>query len=207
MPIPQRPRTPRYLVAKWDDIHHALDAREVHSLISMLTKISQNRRTRNLSDTRQYVVVSDKNREMYDEVWGMVLAEIEEAHEAQREASRQAIRDLHQRFAALQQSQFTFTTDEAEQDTVAPDEEYALETPVDPAPSGFPSRMGRNEPSLADVETSFTNAWGQAVAATTGRVVSNSGSVRYSRWQPAVAVSNDNREVPDYSYDLETYQQ
>ena len=76
MPIPSRPAN-NFLVAKWSDIYGSLDSQEVDALIRMLVKLAQHRRTDNRVDNRQYVVVSDKNRSMFDEVWGMVLSEIE----------------------------------------------------------------------------------------------------------------------------------
>lgn len=196
MPIPQRP-APRYLVAKWDDIHHALDAREVNSLISMLTKISRNRRSRNLADTRQYVVVSDKNQEMYDEVWGMVLAEIEKEQAAQRAEALERIQSFRDHIASQLQTRFEFTTDsDTDGDTEAEDVGYALESTTPPV------HTPTIEPSLSEVEASFANAWGQAMSTTSGR------TVRYAQWQPAVAVSFDDRETPNTAaFDLETLYQ
>lgn len=219
MPIPQRPRTPRYLVAKWDDIHHALDAREIHTLISMLTKISQNRTARNLASTRQYVVVSDKNRQMYDEVWGMVLAEIEESQEANEQQAREVLRRFQERLNAFQlQQQATvdpdsgYYTDEAEE---AEDEDFALES----SPSLDTGRRTATRPSvsLTEAEQSLQSAW-TATNRTRGfreneiQVVGSSSPSRNlpyaQRWQPAAVWVNesDDREPANIAaYDLETY--
>lgn len=217
MPIPQRPRTPRYLVAKWDDIHQALSAREVHSLISMLTKISQSRTARNLASTRQYVVVSDKNRQMYDEVWGMVLAEIEESQEAREQQAREVLNRFQERLNAFQaQQQATvdpdsgYYVDEAEE---ASDEDFALESTPSPDTGQWDARPNV---SLAESERSLQRAWTATHEAVRGvraneiqAVSSNSGrSVSYAQWQPAavwVDESDDREPANVVAYDLETY--
>ena len=218
MPIPQRPRTPRYLVAKWDDIHHALDAREVHALISMLTKISQNRTARNLASTRQYVVVSDKNRQMYDEVWGMVLAEIEESQEAHEQQALEVIRRFRERMNVFQtQQQATVDseqmisgyTDEAEE---AEDEDFALESSPSPDTGQWAAQPNV---SLAESERSLQSAWTATHEAVRGiraneiqTIASSSGrSVSYAQWQPAVWVneSDDIEPANTVAFDLETY--
>ena len=217
MPIPQRPRTPRYLVAKWDDIHQALSAREVHTLISMLTKISQNRTARNLASTRQYVVVSDKNRQMYDEVWGMVLAEIEESQETREQQAREVLNRFQERLNAFQaQQQVTidpdsgYYVDGAEE---ASDEDFALESSPSPSTGQWASRPNV---SLAEAEQSLQSAWTATNEAVRGvraneiqAISSSSGrSVSYAQWQPAAVWINesDDREPANIAaFDLETY--
>lgn len=222
MPIPQRPRTPRYLVAKWDDIHQALNSNEIHSLITMLTKISQNRTARNLASTRQYVVVSDKNRQMYDEVWGMVLSEIETSQEAREQQAREVLNRFQERLNAFQfqaQQQVTVDPDqmisgyedEAEE---AEDENFALESAPSPDTGQWASRPNV---SLAESERSLQSAWTATHEAVRGvraneiQTIASSGSSRnvsYAQWQPAavwINESDDREPANTVAFDLETY--
>ena len=216
MPIPQRPRTPRYLVAKWDDIHHALDVREIHTLISMLTKISQNRTARNLASTRQYVVVSDKNRQMYDEVWGMVLADIESSQEAREREAREVLNRFNERLYAFRaQQQATVEPDQmaSEEAEEAEDENFALESSPSPDTGQWAARPSV---SLTEAEQSLQSAWTatrrtRGVRANEMHVVgsaSPSRNLSYAQWQPAAVWINesDDREPANIAaFDLETY--
>ena len=200
-----------------DDIHQALSAREVHSLIAMLTKISQSRTARNLASTRQYVVVSDKNRQMYDEVWGMVLAEIEESQGAREQQAREVLNRFQERLNAFQaQQQATvdpdsgYYVDEAEE---ASDEDFALESSPSPDTGQWTARPSV---SLTEAEQSLQSAW-TATNRTRGfregeiPVVGSSSPNRnlsYAQWQPAAVWINgsDDREPANIAaFDLEIY--
>lgn len=73
MPIQNRPDN-NFLVRKWSEVDQYLTSDERHQLIQLIVKIDRAKIERHLP-IRDYVVVSNKNRSMYDEVWGMVLGQ------------------------------------------------------------------------------------------------------------------------------------
>lgn len=73
MPYPTRPSN-NYCVRKWSDVDQYLTAEERRLFIELIVKIDTSRMSRQIAN-RDYVVVSNKNRQMYEEVWGMVMGE------------------------------------------------------------------------------------------------------------------------------------
>lgn len=71
MPLPQRDMH-KYLVFKWTDIASNLNSDQIDNLNDIIRTVVNSPNYNN----RNYVVVSDKNPELYEEVWGMKLAEI-----------------------------------------------------------------------------------------------------------------------------------
>lgn len=152
MPIPQRPRADKYLVLKWDDVHNLLNSRQVSSLIESYNIIHQSR-VRN-GTARQYVTVSNKDLPLFDEVWGMVLADIQTAREGDMERLRAHMSSQIDRI---------FRTEGIRR---AEDEEDSVEVAVD-IEQPFESTgthvhqmsSARRSSGLSDIENSFTTAW------------------------------------------------
>lgn len=93
MPLPRRQEN-RYLTLKWDDIHRsAVTAPEMAVLETIIAKVAGWRGARN-KPMRRFICISDKNQSLYEEVWGMKLAEVEKEEEAARESLRQSIANV-----------------------------------------------------------------------------------------------------------------
>ena len=86
MPVPQR--LERHCVLKWDNIHDNLSIQEFRQFIELTAKINRNQPARN------FVVVSDKYPELYEQVWGMKLAQVQRNINEQRESRRQRAEDI-----------------------------------------------------------------------------------------------------------------
>lgn len=80
MPLPQRDMH-KYLVLKWTDIASNLNSDQIDNLNDIIRTVSNSPNY----NSRNYVVVSDKNPELYEEVWGMKLAEIANEQRASRD--------------------------------------------------------------------------------------------------------------------------
>lgn len=81
MPLPQRDMH-KYLVLKWTEIASNLNSEQIENLNDIIRTVTNSPDHNN----RNYVVISDKNPELYEEVWGMKLAEI--ASEQRRSRDR-----------------------------------------------------------------------------------------------------------------------
>lgn len=71
MPLPIR-HAHRFCVEKWEDIVDALSEEELDLFNELLAKVRESK-----SVHRQYVVISNKHPELYEEVWGMKLAQVQ----------------------------------------------------------------------------------------------------------------------------------
>jgi hypothetical protein len=71
MPVPIR-HVHRFCVEKWEDIVDALSEEELDMFNGLLLKVRERKLTQ-----RQYVVISNKHPELFEEVWGMKLAQIQ----------------------------------------------------------------------------------------------------------------------------------
>lgn len=181
MPIPQRPRVDKYLVLKWEDVHNLLNSRQVSSLIESYNIIHQHR-VRS-GTTRQYVTVSNKDLPLFDEVWGMVLSDIQTSREDEMERIRGRMSNLEQTlFRGLNPT--SSTQDEMSTENEAPEgpEEDVLINSYD-FQGTHTHRIssigtGRNT-TLRDIENSFNTAW--TLSSASGSVDVSPTSVTVSR--------------------------
>lgn len=84
MPLPARHQN-RFLVLKWDDIEMNLTEHELDLFHELLSEI------RSGIPERQYVVISDKHPQEFEEAWGMKLAYIQRAIREREEVSNQRV--------------------------------------------------------------------------------------------------------------------
>ncbi|AUM57625.1 hypothetical protein phiL_054 [Escherichia phage LAMP] len=82
MPLPTRYQN-RFLVLKWDDIEMNLTEHELDLFCELLSEI------RSGIPERQYVVISDKHPQEFEEAWGMKLAYIQRAIREREEVANQ----------------------------------------------------------------------------------------------------------------------
>lgn len=136
MPIPSRDPN-RYIVFKWADIANCCSTAEIDALIRIHSKV-RNSRVRLGKPTREHVVVSNKNEDLYNEVWGMVLAEVER--------TRQNLRTVEPFFYADE-----VQTEDSSQDEDGIEDTYSV-------PPRTVNRMTSNI-SHDDLQASFTGAW------------------------------------------------
>lgn len=71
MPLPIR-HIHRFCVEKWEDVVDALSEEELDLFNELLAKVRDSKSTQ-----RQYVVISNKHPELFEEVWGMKLAQVQ----------------------------------------------------------------------------------------------------------------------------------
>jgi uncharacterized protein with von Willebrand factor type A (vWA) domain len=71
MPLPIR-HNHRFCVEKWEDVVDALSEEELDLFNELLAKVRDSKSTQ-----RQYVVISNKHPELFEEVWGMKLAQVQ----------------------------------------------------------------------------------------------------------------------------------
>ena len=71
MPLPIR-HGHRFCVEKWEDVVDALSEEELDLFNELLAKVRDSK-----SVHRQYVVISNKHPELFEEVWGMKLAQVQ----------------------------------------------------------------------------------------------------------------------------------
>lgn len=84
MPLPARYPN-RFLVLKWDDIEMNLTEHELDLFHELLSEI------RSGIPERQYVVISDKHPQEFEEAWGMKLAYIQRAIREREEVANQRV--------------------------------------------------------------------------------------------------------------------
>lgn len=84
MPLPTRYQN-RFLVLKWDDIEMNLTEHELDLFHELLSEI------RSGIPERQYVVISDKHPQEFEEAWGMKLAYIQRAIREREEVANQRV--------------------------------------------------------------------------------------------------------------------
>lgn len=84
MPLPTRHQN-RFLVLKWDDIEINLTEHELDLFHELLSEI------RSGIPDRQYVVISDKHPQEFEEAWGMKLAYIQRAIREREEVANQRV--------------------------------------------------------------------------------------------------------------------
>lgn len=84
MPLPARHQN-RFLVLKWDDIEMNLTEHELDLFHELLSEI------RSGIPDRQYVVISDKHPQEFEEAWGMKLAYIQRAIREREEVANQRV--------------------------------------------------------------------------------------------------------------------
>lgn len=84
MPLPNRYPN-RFLVLKWDDIEMNLTEHELDLFHELLSEI------RSGIPERQYVVISDKHPQEFEEAWGMKLAYIQRAIREREEVANQRV--------------------------------------------------------------------------------------------------------------------
>lgn len=84
MPLPARHQH-RFLVLKWDDIEMNLTEHELDLFHELLSEI------RSGIPERQYVVISDKHPQEFEEAWGMKLAYIQRAIREREEVANQRV--------------------------------------------------------------------------------------------------------------------
>ena len=84
MPLPARYPN-RFLVLKWDDIEMNLTEHELDLFHELLSEI------RSGITERQYVVISDKHPQEFEEAWGMKLAYIQRAIREREEVANQRV--------------------------------------------------------------------------------------------------------------------
>lgn len=84
MPLPTRHQN-RFLVLKWDDIEMNLTEHELDLFHELLSEI------RSGIPERQYVVISDKHPQEFEEAWGMKLAYIQRAIREREEVANQRV--------------------------------------------------------------------------------------------------------------------
>lgn len=84
MPLPARHQN-RFLVLKWDDIEMNLTEHELDLFHELLSEI------RSGIPERQYVVISDKHPQEFEEAWGMKLAYIQRAIREREEVASQRV--------------------------------------------------------------------------------------------------------------------
>lgn len=84
MPLPNRYPN-RFLVLKWDDIEMNLTEHELDLFHELLSEI------RSGIPERQYVVISDKHPQEFEEAWGMKLAYIQRAIREREEIANQRV--------------------------------------------------------------------------------------------------------------------
>lgn len=84
MPLPARHQN-RFLVLKWDDIEMNLTEHELDLFHELLSEI------RSGISERQYVVISDKHPQEFEEAWGMKLAYIQRAIREREEVANQRV--------------------------------------------------------------------------------------------------------------------
>ena len=84
MPLPDRHQN-RFLVLKWDDIEMNLTEHELDLFHELLSEI------RSGIPERQYVVISDKHPQEFEEAWGMKLAYIQRAIREREEVANQRV--------------------------------------------------------------------------------------------------------------------
>lgn len=84
MPLPTRHQN-RFLVLKWDDIEMNLTEHELDLFHELLSEI------RSGIPERQYVVISDKHPQEFEEAWGMKLAYIQRAIREREEVINQRV--------------------------------------------------------------------------------------------------------------------
>lgn len=84
MPLPARYQN-RFLVLKWDDIEMNLTEHELDLFHELLSEI------RSGIPDRQYVVISDKHPQEFEEAWGMKLAYIQRAIREREEVINQRV--------------------------------------------------------------------------------------------------------------------
>ena len=84
MPLPARHQN-RFLVLKWDDIEMNLTEHELDLFHELLSEI------RSGIPERQYVVISDKHPQEFEEAWGMKLAYIQRAIREREEVANQRV--------------------------------------------------------------------------------------------------------------------
>lgn len=84
MPLPARHQN-RFLVLKWDDIEMNLTEHELDLFHELLSEI------RSGIPERQYVVISDKHPQEFEEAWGMKLAYIQRAIREREEVINQRV--------------------------------------------------------------------------------------------------------------------
>lgn len=84
MPLPARHQN-RFLVLKWDDIEMNLTEHELDLFHELLSEI------RSGIPERQYVVISDKHPQEFEEAWGMKLAYIQRSIREREEVINQRV--------------------------------------------------------------------------------------------------------------------
>lgn len=84
MPLPARHQN-RFLVLKWDDIEMNLTEHELDLFHELLSEV------RSGIPERQYVVISDKHPQEFEEAWGMKLAYIQRAIREREEVANQRV--------------------------------------------------------------------------------------------------------------------
>lgn len=165
MPLPRRYEN-RYLVLKWDDLQNVLNGQDMDHLGRIMQQVTAFRQAHGHPD-RRYVVVSDKRPSLYEEVWGMFLADIAQGDAEQRRRWREelnaSIRALSEqsapqaeepaaRAAPSRAQWYGEPVGEMVADEVASDENFALEasdeveeaeeivTPASPSTGQFSAR-------------------------------------------------------------------
>lgn len=84
MPLPARHQN-RFLVLKWDDIEESLTEHELDLFHELLSDIRAG------NPERQYVVISDKHPQEFEEAWGMKLAYIQRSIREREEVANQRV--------------------------------------------------------------------------------------------------------------------
>ena len=85
MPLPIR-HANRFCVEKWEDIVDALSEEELDLFNELLAKVRESKPVH-----RQYIVISNKHPELFEEVWGMKLASIQRAIREREEVANQRV--------------------------------------------------------------------------------------------------------------------
>lgn len=134
MPIPRRDMD-RFCVLKWSDIINNLNTEQLNQFDSLLSTV-----TSSPSYTRrEYVVISNKNEDLYEEVWGMKLADIHNQEMARRETARNSFRDfLNRQGSSLNEVRRTSNPSDSE--------------PVEFTTPTHPSQMELEEVPVAQTE-------------------------------------------------------
>lgn len=110
MPLPIR-HAHRFCVEKWEDVVDALSEEELDLFNELLAKVRDSKSTQ-----RQYVVISNKHPELFEEVWGMKLAQVQKDIMERRASFRVPAR-------AFRVSEVVYQVEEAE----APSMDEALD--------------------------------------------------------------------------------
>lgn len=118
MPLPHRDMN-RYCVIRWDEVGANLTPEQMRNLDDILNTLRRTSRR----PAREYCVISNKNNDLYEEVWGMKLSEVHREQVARREEHDRRMAELVARMTASSR-----TAPEPEEDDEADDENFALES-------------------------------------------------------------------------------